>query len=197
MDGDGCSRQCKIEMGFECSINGSKDQCKEVCGDGIVRNLACDDGNSEPNDGCSPTCTIEIGWNCTTTGNNPSLCTKIDSPYLTTASLEKDNSQLTLYFSSEIRASENLTKENFNLKIINNPLTDPVELNWTIIPNDQVSNSILLKLNIKGQLYGIESIEISIMDVSHIYDPSHRFPLLYLSSKIIAVLNSSQFQGQQ
>lgn len=38
--------------------------CTEICGDGILFNLGCDDGNLINGDGCSSTCTVESGWAC-------------------------------------------------------------------------------------------------------------------------------------
>ncbi|MBN2717004.1 MAG: fibro-slime domain-containing protein [Deltaproteobacteria bacterium] len=40
--------------------------CAAVCGDGILVNEDCDDGNLEDGDGCSSDCTIENGYTCTT-----------------------------------------------------------------------------------------------------------------------------------
>lgn len=45
--------------------------CVEICGDGVLYVLACDDGNTVDGDGCSSTCTIEAGWTCSGT---PSVC---------------------------------------------------------------------------------------------------------------------------
>lgn len=65
---DGCSANCQVEPGFECSGGSpySKDVCKEICGDG--KNMGfneCDDGNTVDGDGCSSTCEIEEGFTCT------------------------------------------------------------------------------------------------------------------------------------
>jgi cysteine-rich repeat protein len=38
--------------------------CKEICGDGLLFELECDDGNSDDGDGCSATCTIETNFTC-------------------------------------------------------------------------------------------------------------------------------------
>lgn len=35
-----------------------------VCGNGILEEEQCDDGDTEPGDGCSATCTEEEGWSC-------------------------------------------------------------------------------------------------------------------------------------
>lgn len=46
--------------------------CGEICGDGLLIYLQCDDGNNINGDGCSSNCLIEQGWNCTAT--SPSVC---------------------------------------------------------------------------------------------------------------------------
>jgi cysteine-rich repeat protein len=38
--------------------------CQEICGDGILFVLPCDDGNNVNGDGCSSTCHIEPGYTC-------------------------------------------------------------------------------------------------------------------------------------
>jgi cysteine-rich repeat protein len=58
--------------GYEL-ING---RCKEICGDGRVFDLACDDGNTLKGDGCSSNCTIENRYDCVNgTPTAPSICT--------------------------------------------------------------------------------------------------------------------------
>ena len=70
-DGDGCSSDCQIEDGWECSETG----CHEICGDArLVGAEMCDDANTAANDGCSPVCGIEAGWNCT---EPPSVCDEL------------------------------------------------------------------------------------------------------------------------
>jgi cysteine-rich repeat protein len=38
--------------------------CTSHCGDGLVINEGCDDGNTLDGDGCSATCTVETGFTC-------------------------------------------------------------------------------------------------------------------------------------
>ncbi len=54
IDGDGCSKDCKIEKGWTCLRNsGTPDICFEICGDGVnLGGVQCDDGNREQGDGC-------------------------------------------------------------------------------------------------------------------------------------------------
>ena len=35
VDGDGCSAQCEVEVGFTCKPGERGDVCSEICGDGI------------------------------------------------------------------------------------------------------------------------------------------------------------------
>ncbi len=62
----GCS-SCRVSIGFRCSQGtvGGSDNCAAICGDGIVANNECDDGNTANNDGCSSSCGFESGFYCT------------------------------------------------------------------------------------------------------------------------------------
>ena len=82
VEGDGCSAECTVETGWQCSgaTDREPDTCSVVCGDG--RQLSsgccddaecsrecspiwgCDDGNLEDNDGCSKSCSVESGYSC-------------------------------------------------------------------------------------------------------------------------------------
>ena len=46
---------------------------KPYCGDNLVLDEGCDDGNTASGDGCSATCTIEPGFNCF---GNPTKCSE-------------------------------------------------------------------------------------------------------------------------
>ncbi|CAD8079606.1 unnamed protein product [Paramecium sonneborni] len=61
LNGDGCSKQCKIEIGYSCmGIT-----CSSICGDGIkIQNEKCDDGNVLGGDGCDEMCRIEKLYQC-------------------------------------------------------------------------------------------------------------------------------------
>ncbi|CAD8154480.1 unnamed protein product [Paramecium octaurelia] len=61
LNGDGCSKQCKIEIGYSCVGN----ICTSICGDGIkISNEKCDDGNVLGGDGCNEMCVIENLYQC-------------------------------------------------------------------------------------------------------------------------------------
>lgn len=54
-------------------VSATTDVCTEICGDGLVFTLPCDDGNLVDGDGCSATCQVETGYACTNTPA-PSVC---------------------------------------------------------------------------------------------------------------------------
>ncbi|MEB2310277.1 MAG: DUF4215 domain-containing protein [Sorangiineae bacterium] len=66
-DGDGCSKACVVEAGWDCPTPGATCKLIEYCGDKLVT-LAigedCDDGNTTSGDGCSASCTREPNWAC-------------------------------------------------------------------------------------------------------------------------------------
>ncbi|KAJ1484781.1 hypothetical protein T484DRAFT_1795975, partial [Baffinella frigidus] len=85
--GDGCSPECKVEVGAFCIGKvGSASTCKVVtCGDGEVHTSNdatkvenCDDGNGEGGDGCSDVCQIEPAFRCTDEDDKVSACNKDD-----------------------------------------------------------------------------------------------------------------------
>jgi cysteine-rich repeat protein len=69
IDGDGCSKFCKIEESWTCrSTSGTFSLCA-LCGDYLASlDETCDDGNTNSDDGCSSSCEIETGWECAIRG---------------------------------------------------------------------------------------------------------------------------------
>jgi cysteine-rich repeat protein len=64
---------------LECCVgyyyNATFDTCVEICGDGLLFVLPCDDGNLVNNDGCSSTCQVETDYVCTNgSANSSSVC---------------------------------------------------------------------------------------------------------------------------
>lgn len=55
----GCTAQCQFAP--DCSGDGA---CTSACGDGLVLNEECDDGNRQNGDGCSSDCKEEPGYWC-------------------------------------------------------------------------------------------------------------------------------------
>lgn len=52
---DPVSHTCNCAPGY---YKNDSDQCPQVCGDGLVLELQCDDGNTIDGDGCSSKCTV-------------------------------------------------------------------------------------------------------------------------------------------
>ncbi|HVW29868.1 MAG TPA: DUF4215 domain-containing protein [Polyangiaceae bacterium] len=70
-NGDGCSADCKLELGWTCPTPGQPCVSLEYCGDGKIeasQNETCDDGNAIPGDGCSGICKTEPGYDCSMPG---------------------------------------------------------------------------------------------------------------------------------
>ena len=70
MNGDGCSSECTIESGWNCTAKGCYEVVEQesVCGDfEITGEEECDDGNEYDGDGCSSDCKIESDYRCDTT----------------------------------------------------------------------------------------------------------------------------------
>ena len=76
--GDGCSRTCRIECGWECAGGeaDSPDGCfAGACGDSALGGMEeCDDGNVMDGDGCSSSCKIETGYSCWHYASPPYPC---------------------------------------------------------------------------------------------------------------------------
>jgi fibro-slime domain-containing protein len=65
LPGDGCTKICQVENGWNCPTAGQACVRTQVCGDGMLQSPEqCDDGNTTPGDGCSATCTVETGYAC-------------------------------------------------------------------------------------------------------------------------------------
>lgn len=45
-------------------LDSATNECLEICGDGRLYTLECDDGNTVDGDGCSSTCKIEPNYEC-------------------------------------------------------------------------------------------------------------------------------------
>ena len=67
---DGVCVYCTYVPGYGITKSGA---CSELCGDGLLLDLQCDDGNTDDGDGCSQNCIIEEGWHCEA-NNSASVC---------------------------------------------------------------------------------------------------------------------------
>ena len=124
---------CDIKTGSLC--------CKEICGDGLLFTLLCDDKNSLDGDGCSSTCNIEPSFFCSYDYKNmlslchpiPSLRTNISLPNnsATFARIQFNqlittwNQNLTQYINVQISVEKD-NHYSYNLAFINNETFDIV-----------------------------------------------------------------------
>lgn len=94
------------------------DTCVELCGDGTLLVLACDDGNIVNGDGCSDQCKIEPDFVCDTLGyNTPSVCRLDTVVELGNTVINKVAGKNELVFAIEISPRSNVYND-FNLSEI-------------------------------------------------------------------------------
>jgi cysteine-rich repeat protein len=80
--------------------------CNDICGDGLLYTLPCDDGNTINGDGCSSTCSVETDYTCVGgTTTTPSLCSFSGTIAIKIISFIKDPSQNKVYVVSTISPS--------------------------------------------------------------------------------------------
>lgn len=63
------NKTCPCISGY---IDNSVSRCKEICGDGLIYEDTCDDGNTNNDDGCSSVCSLEEYFRCDASA--PSNC---------------------------------------------------------------------------------------------------------------------------
>lgn len=82
----GACTRTKCPAGFRLY----KDACIEICGDGLLFELECDDGNNVDGDGCSERCTIEKDYRCKNgSATTPSICGYAESLEFTLVNAER------------------------------------------------------------------------------------------------------------
>ena len=54
--------KCDCEQGYY--LNQTSNICQQICGDGVIIYLECDDGNLIDGDGCSSSCRIQNQFKC-------------------------------------------------------------------------------------------------------------------------------------
>ena len=77
--------------------------CQEICGDGFLYILPCDDGNTLSGDGCSSTCEVETNYTCQ--GGSPtsaSICSYNQPITLKLVSTIKNLTSNIVYFTIQI-----------------------------------------------------------------------------------------------
>ena len=96
--------------------------CQEICGDGVLYVLPCDDGNTVSGDGCSSTCNVEANYTCQ--GGNlttASTCSYNQPITLTLLSTTKNLTDNIVYFDIQISpALPSLNGLNFSSVLTSN-----------------------------------------------------------------------------
>ena len=82
--------ECSSSPGYHMSDYG---KCAEVCGDGRLFELQCDDGNNADGDGCSANCLLEEGWSCSLNSAGLSVCELTGEVKLSVTKYEKYGGQ--------------------------------------------------------------------------------------------------------
>jgi cysteine-rich repeat protein len=91
--------ECCTGYYYNTNIN----DCSEICGDGLVYVLPCDDGNVADGDGCSSTCQIETDYACLNgTTTTASVCCFNGTITVTVSSAIKDPNSNSLSISYSV-----------------------------------------------------------------------------------------------
>jgi cysteine-rich repeat protein len=101
---------------FQCCagfITTSSAQCQEICGDGLLFGLECDDGNLVDGDGCSSNCTVESDHVCINGSSiTPSVCSYSGPIGLTLETGDKDPNRNEMTLRYELKGSAALVQLN-------------------------------------------------------------------------------------
>lgn len=77
--------------------------CKDICGDGKLYTLECDDGNLNDGDGCSSLCKVQTDYTCVGgTEASPSLCSYSGAVKIIISSYIKDPLKNAVYLIASI-----------------------------------------------------------------------------------------------
>lgn len=83
----------------------------EICGDGLLFTLQCDDGNLQNGDGCSDQCTIETNFTCRAGSSvGPSKCSYNQPLKLSLVSTIKDLESNAITFTISVEPDLKLLK---------------------------------------------------------------------------------------
>ena len=97
------NRSADLECCTGYAYSSATKTCVEVCGDGLLFDYACDDGNTANGDGCSATCQIEPSYVCVNgSANTSSVCYYNGSVVVAVASAIKDPTSNSLALSYTI-----------------------------------------------------------------------------------------------
>ncbi|CDW72132.1 UNKNOWN [Stylonychia lemnae] len=180
-------------------------ECEDICGDGLIIEKNCDDGNQNSGDGCSNECEIEAGFNCPAANQT---CHEIVPPLLTITAITKLNLIL-LEFSEPITIENDkvFTLENLQIDIIGSKLN--YNFDWRIIeegnqqlvPDRKIQRFKLILSEMQQSLQGSEDISVTFMNSTLIKDLANNtlqkrqvtinpYPFTYLSPEEKQIVQS-------
>jgi cysteine-rich repeat protein len=124
-------------------------RCDEICGDGLLFELPCDDGNLRDGDGCSSACTIETGYVCMNGSTTaPSICSYNGSMSVTLQTGDKSPTSNSLTLTYSIQPSAPLLSLNGGsidfASLVSFPNSPGVTVTSAVL--DPATNELVIKL---------------------------------------------------
>jgi cysteine-rich repeat protein len=124
-------------------------RCDEICGDGLLFELPCDDGNLRDGDGCSSACTIETDYVCMNGSTTaPSICSYNGSMSVTLQTGDKSPTSNSLTLTYSIQPSAPLLSLNGGsidfASMVSFPNSPSVTVTSAVL--DPVTNELVIKL---------------------------------------------------
>ncbi|CDW87181.1 cadg multi-domain protein [Stylonychia lemnae] len=184
-------------------------ECEDLCGDGIIVDKNCDDGNQNNGDGCSNKCEVEAGFSCPFANYT---CHEIIPPFLTITSITQLN-LIMLEFSEPIKIENEIvfTPENLKIEIKGSKLD--YKFDWRIVeqskqqlvPGRKIDKFQIILSEMKQSLYGSEEIRVSFQNSTLIkdlanntlldqYASTNPYPFTYLSPEEKKVSTSGDIE---
>ena len=113
-------------------------ECEDRCGDGVIVNKPCDDGNSISGDGCSSECQIEFGYECDAPPGQP--CKEVIPPKFAIIANSKTNLHF-IEFSEAISVASETTISPSNMKVEIVGKRPSYKFSWRLI--DDLNNQLI------------------------------------------------------
>jgi cysteine-rich repeat protein len=148
--------QCKDARGYQVL---SDNTCGEICGDGILIYLQCDDGNTLNGDGCSSKCTIEPGWNCS---SSPSKCQLISPLQLRVLQATKKPGVNSISLLLEMSLPIRVTVSSFSISMTG---LGSDRFTYSIAQQESNLSVVAIEMNYRDSLQG-RKLEISYSSAS-------------------------------
>ncbi|CDW72275.1 fu domain containing protein [Stylonychia lemnae] len=164
--------KCEDFYGIATNLEG---ECEDICGDGIVVEKQCDDGNLISGDGCNDQCELEFGYECLFPNQT---CRENIRPEIQIISVSSVN-QIFIEFTEEIYIENSTTISPFNMEVLITGSLLQYNFQWRIvsdqnkiIPNKPIKRFSIILFDIKQTLFGTETISIRFINETQIFDPA-------------------------